>query len=253
MADCSQHLVQIMENQTRFNLEAALQEWRQEMAAQPNLAPEARRELETHVRDTVAELQRRGLNDEESFWLARRRVGQPHELANEFKKADPAKAGRQQALRIAGTFLALYLWQAFVDAIWNGFVSRSLHINPGRFPRANSALYWAYELAWQFVICLPLVWLAFSVARGRPIVNAAIWQPMIRSRWRFLAWAFLLLATVRGFEISWEVGAKFFSVGDATFISELVLGNIWPGLLIVAVFLLLPGGNARPRGSLGRC
>jgi hypothetical protein len=80
-----------METQTRFDLNAAIQNWRQELAAQPDLTPDARRELETHLRDTVAELQRRRLNDEESFWLARRRIGQPHEVAEEFVKAEPAK------------------------------------------------------------------------------------------------------------------------------------------------------------------
>ncbi len=81
-----------MENQTRFDLNAALESWRQELAAQPNLASDDRRELETHLGDAIAGFQQRGLNDEESFWLARRRVGQPRQLGEEFVKADPAKA-----------------------------------------------------------------------------------------------------------------------------------------------------------------
>jgi hypothetical protein len=63
-----------METQTRFDLNAAIANWYQELAAQPDLTAVVRRELETHLRDTVAELQARGLNNEESFWLARRRV-----------------------------------------------------------------------------------------------------------------------------------------------------------------------------------
>jgi hypothetical protein len=60
-----------MENQTRFDLNAAIENWRNELAAQPNLASDDRRELETHLRDAIAGFQQRGLNDEESFWLAR--------------------------------------------------------------------------------------------------------------------------------------------------------------------------------------
>jgi len=56
-----------MENQTRFDLNAAVENWRNELAAQPNLAPDDRRELETHLRDAIAGFQQRGLNDEESF------------------------------------------------------------------------------------------------------------------------------------------------------------------------------------------
>ena len=101
MAGRSQLPVQIMENQTRFNLNAAVESWRNELAAQPNLAPDDRRELETQLRDAIAGFQQRGLNDEESFWLARRRVGQPQQLGDEFVKADPAKASRERIFWMA--------------------------------------------------------------------------------------------------------------------------------------------------------
>ena len=59
-----------MENQTRFDLNAAVENWRQELAAQLNLASDDRRELETHLRDLISEFRRKGLSDEESFRLA---------------------------------------------------------------------------------------------------------------------------------------------------------------------------------------
>jgi hypothetical protein len=90
-----------MENQTRFDLNAAVENWRNELAAQPNLATDDRRELETHLRDAIAGFQQRGLNDEESFWLARRRVGQPQQIGEEFVKADPAKAWRERIFWMA--------------------------------------------------------------------------------------------------------------------------------------------------------
>ncbi len=90
-----------MENQTRFDLNAAVENWRQELAAQPPLTPDNRRELETHLRDSLAELKARGLSDEESFWLARRRVGQPQKLAEEFAKSDPAKVWRERIFWMA--------------------------------------------------------------------------------------------------------------------------------------------------------
>jgi hypothetical protein len=95
-----------MENQTRFDLNAAIESWRQELAAQPNLASDDRRELETHLRDAIAGFQQRGLNDEESFWLARRRVGQPQQLGEEFVKADPIAIWRE---RVFWMWLALFL------------------------------------------------------------------------------------------------------------------------------------------------
>jgi hypothetical protein len=87
-----------LENQTRFELNAAIENWRQELAAQPNLASDDRRELEIHLRDAINEFKQRGLNDEEAFWLARRRIGQPQQLGEEFVKADPAKIWRERTL-----------------------------------------------------------------------------------------------------------------------------------------------------------
>jgi len=103
-----------MENQTRFNLNAAIENWRQELAAQPNLASDDRRELEMHLRDAIAGFQQRGLNEEESFWLARHRVGQPQHLGEEFVKANPAAVGAN--VRSGGVFMNTNLYKDFLAA-----------------------------------------------------------------------------------------------------------------------------------------
>jgi hypothetical protein len=95
---------------TFFDLTAALENWRAEPAAQPSLSPDDRRELETHLRDTFAELKARGLSEEEAFWLARRRVGQTHQLAAEFVKDDPTQAWRERLFWITIALLAIKLW-----------------------------------------------------------------------------------------------------------------------------------------------
>jgi hypothetical protein len=107
-----------MENQTRFDLNAAIENWRQELAAQPNLASDDRRELETHLRDAVAGFQQRGLNDEESFWLARHRVGQPQQLGEEFVKADPIAVWRERAFWFVVVILLIQLWSQTVLFFW---------------------------------------------------------------------------------------------------------------------------------------
>jgi hypothetical protein len=106
-----------MENQTRFDLNAALENWRQELAAQPNLTSEDRRELETHLHDTIAELRRRGLNEEESFWLARRRVGKLEQLGEEFEKADPTKIWRERVFWMAISLVGSYVFMTWRDLL----------------------------------------------------------------------------------------------------------------------------------------
>ncbi len=118
MADRSQYPGQIMENQTCYDLNSAIENWRQELAAQASLTSDDRRELEAHLRDAIIGFQQRGLNDEESFWLARRRIGQPQQLGEEFVKADPAKAWRERIFWMAlGMIVFLLLTQILTFAV----------------------------------------------------------------------------------------------------------------------------------------
>jgi hypothetical protein len=117
MADRTQHLGQIMETQTRFDLNAAIESWRQELAAQANLTAEVRRELETHLLDAIADFQQRGLSDEESFWLACKRIGQPPQLGQEFEKADPAAVWRERASWMAISLVGNYVFMTWKDLL----------------------------------------------------------------------------------------------------------------------------------------
>jgi hypothetical protein len=114
-----------MENQTRFDLNAAIENWRNELAAQTNLAADDRRELEIHLRDAINEFKQRGLNDEEAFWLARRRIGQPQQLREEFVKENPAKVWRECAFWITTGALLMQLWEILSVPIINGIMIHS--------------------------------------------------------------------------------------------------------------------------------
>jgi hypothetical protein len=123
-----------METQTRFDLNAAIANWQQELVAQPDLTPAVRRELETHLRDTIAELQGRGLNNEESFWLARRRTGKPEQLGEEFAKGDPSEIWRERLFWIALALFAIEVWHATIRTLYllvnnlETFTSQNIYI-----------------------------------------------------------------------------------------------------------------------------
>jgi hypothetical protein len=104
-----------METQTRFDLNAAIADWQLELASQPELTPVVRRELETHLRDTITELQGRGLNNEESFWLARQRTGRPGQLGEEFAKGNPANAWKDRIFWLVVCLLFLNFWGTFIN------------------------------------------------------------------------------------------------------------------------------------------
>ena len=75
-----------MENQTSFDLNAAIQSWRVGLAKSPSFHAEDLAELESHVRDSAASLKALGLTDDEAFLIAIRRAGPQKSLAAEFAK-----------------------------------------------------------------------------------------------------------------------------------------------------------------------
>jgi hypothetical protein len=101
-----------METQTPFSLFTAIENWRRELAVQPGFTAEDRRELETHLQDSIAELRHAGLSDEEAFWLSRRRMGIPRQLNEEFLNENPARGWRERLLWIVMGVL-LTVWGAF--------------------------------------------------------------------------------------------------------------------------------------------
>jgi hypothetical protein len=183
-----------METQTRFDLNAAIANWQQELAGQPDLTPVVRRELETHLRDTVTELQARGLNNEESFWLARRRLGPSQQISEEFAKADPAGVWRERIFWVIAALLAMNLWSTFCNPIWMPL--RYIHT---RFNDVLPSWILFYLPSWVtesfvlpalevFSLCLrviPVIMVAVFLARGRLKFSHGVLRFLTASRKRF--------------------------------------------------------------------
>jgi hypothetical protein len=88
-----------MEASPRFDLNKSLQIWRQELQQQDALDEEARRELEQHLRESMAALRANGtLTEEEAFWVARHRLGSPQALRTEYVKVNPEGVWRRRIL-----------------------------------------------------------------------------------------------------------------------------------------------------------
>jgi hypothetical protein len=141
-----------MENQTRFDLNAAIENWRNELAAQPNLASDDRHELETHLCDAIAGFQQRGLNDEESFRLARKRVGQLQQLGKEFKKVNACHWNRPLAIAAWMIFIVSFFLPSYseLSSALKGYecAIKILPWNLGAFPQPGDGrwLFIHYEL-----------------------------------------------------------------------------------------------------------
>ena len=224
-----------METQTRFDLNAAIENWRQELAAQPDLTPDVRRELETHLRDTVAELQRRGLNDEESFWLARRRVGQPKQLAEEFVKANPAMVWRERVFWMAISLVGSYVFMTWKDLLAS----------------------WLKQSSWiECFYLLPLFVLIVSVImirRGR-IVDPNYLEKVSSGKLAGGLFAILsatvLTAYFRGRNLpsGGDGFGSFLTIGYNIGMVMSWMGNaVWPAVMVLILLLTLRQNRKTPR------
>ena len=74
----------LMENKTAFDLNREIRRWREKLAEAPGFRTDDLDELECHLRESVGDLQGRGLSSEEAFTIAVRRVGPGTTLAAEF-------------------------------------------------------------------------------------------------------------------------------------------------------------------------
>src|SRR6185436_9074264 len=72
MAHGSQHTGTIMENQTRFNLTDAIEEWRRSLEETPSTMTEREEQLRLQIHQCLTA----GLSEQEAFIIARRRLGQ---------------------------------------------------------------------------------------------------------------------------------------------------------------------------------
>jgi hypothetical protein len=77
-----------------FELESTIRRWRSELQQLPALSGGDVDELESHLRDAIAALRKQSLSEEEAFWLARRRLGAPEQLEQEFRSIVAAQARR---------------------------------------------------------------------------------------------------------------------------------------------------------------
>lgn len=77
-----------MESRTEFNIEQNIEEWKSALSGNPNMTADNINELESHLLDEITGLQKSGLNEEESFLIAQKRMGSIDNLINEFNKVN---------------------------------------------------------------------------------------------------------------------------------------------------------------------
>ena len=97
-----------------FDLERHLSQWRAHYQAGAAYNADDVDELETHLRDEMDQLEAKGLLPEESFWIARRRLGEADVLEGEYGKNKGAAGWRKPLLWALGGYVSV---QFFTQAL----------------------------------------------------------------------------------------------------------------------------------------
>lgn len=107
MDDGPRNIEQAMETTTPFDLNSEIARWRQTLSQSPAIRVDNLDELESHLRDTVEELEGKGLSTEEAFVLATRRLGPTKPIEAEFAKVNAS-----------GVWLHRVLWMLIGVQAW---------------------------------------------------------------------------------------------------------------------------------------
>lgn len=97
-----------------FQLDTAIQAWKERHQASHAVSSEALSELESHLRDSVATLEASGLSEEEALMIASKRLGSPSELEGEFDKVHQKQVWLSRTLLMLSGYLLISLFLKFI-------------------------------------------------------------------------------------------------------------------------------------------
>ena len=146
-----------------FNLEQSISEWRKQLLAAGINSPVPLEELETHLREDIAQLMNSGQNEAEAFKMAVQELGQARLLQNEFKKTDKTGYERKEErmLRLVIAFMSLFALSLVA----------ALLFRVGNMYQCSSSQQIACLIAVAIfslpVWCVPLTWRIFPVIRAK--------------------------------------------------------------------------------------
>lgn len=103
-----------MENETVFDLNERLHQWRSALKNRPAVREEDVEELESHLGDTMEALSKSGLSPEEAFLVGAHRVGHPAALDDQFGRVTPGAVWKERSQWMVLGILSCHGNQRFV-------------------------------------------------------------------------------------------------------------------------------------------
>jgi hypothetical protein len=259
-------------------LEKSISEWRSRMTAALPQHEEAVAELEEHLREHLACLQRQGKSDDEAFALAQERLGDPRAVAREFSRMPvgwwPARILLPALALLLALFVGLALWNwsrrmpvtalqlvfhgtyitGFFGVLGSGLIAASALVTTWRRPlreRERCAVRALLKkLAWVAAVAIPVGIVLGSIWRAQLIPNHwTLWSHHLRLMGPAASVALLFFAqsrTAANERRLWVMAifasfVLFFSCfGPSIRVADIPVAWLCVVFLLGQVFLVLP-------------
>lgn len=108
-----------MENRNEFSLNQNITVWKSKLLKSSGLTNDNVEELESHLLDEIQSLQKLGLNDEESFLVAAKRMGDNRVLIEEFSKVNRGIVFRRKIIPYLKGVLSFIAFLAIAELMVN--------------------------------------------------------------------------------------------------------------------------------------
>lgn len=102
------------ERNIEFNLQNQICTWVANLKSEPSITESDSEELKSHLLDLIDELKKNGLNDEEAFWVASKRLGSCFEWKADYVEVNRPFIQMKRSLFILAGVLAYFLLFYFI-------------------------------------------------------------------------------------------------------------------------------------------
>ena len=112
-----------MERNNEFNIQEQIDHWVSKIKSEPSFTESDSEELKSHFLDSIDKLKDTGLNDEEAFWVASRRIGTTVDWEEDYSQANNQIIQMRRSVLILAGVLVYFCLYYFIE-----FTSRLLFI-----------------------------------------------------------------------------------------------------------------------------
>ena len=124
-----------------FDLNNSVLNWKNSLKSRDSFTTENIDELESHLNEQISDLNLAGLNDEEAFWVAQKRIGTIQSLDSEFTKINNLNVLKKKIYWMLTGIAGVLLYVFTVTSAYYVFVSLCMVLNfdPVSFILINSS------------------------------------------------------------------------------------------------------------------